>query len=228
VVQETRGWDESKQETFHQRFKEGSADYRYFPEPDLPKLFLSEVADFGAETIRETLPELPWDKRERLIQRGVSMEAAEILVGDALYAEVYEREISKFTNDKEHTAGVNILLGEVRGENPNKEQLSRLDNTFSKVIPLLVNGTLSSTSAKASIIGVLENGGEPTITTQLTDATVLQQAIDDVLAENGKAAAEFKAGKEAALQYLVGKAMQKTKGAGNPEVLRTLIQRALS
>ncbi|MDD2657766.1 MAG: Asp-tRNA(Asn)/Glu-tRNA(Gln) amidotransferase subunit GatB [Candidatus Pacebacteria bacterium] len=65
VVQETRGWDETKQETFHQRFKEGSADYRYFPEPDLPKLFLSEIAEFSPEAIRASLPELPWERRER-------------------------------------------------------------------------------------------------------------------------------------------------------------------
>ena len=65
VVQETRGWDEAKQETFHQRFKEGSADYRYFPEPDLPKLFLSDISEFSHETIRASLPELPWERRER-------------------------------------------------------------------------------------------------------------------------------------------------------------------
>ena len=63
VVQETRGWNETKQETFHQRFKEGSADYRYFPEPDLPKLFLSEIPELSREAIRTSLPELPWERR---------------------------------------------------------------------------------------------------------------------------------------------------------------------
>src|SRR3990167_7390050 len=65
VVQETRGWNEAKQETFHQRFKEGSADYRYFPEPDLPKLFLSDIPEFSKEVIRASLPELPWERRTR-------------------------------------------------------------------------------------------------------------------------------------------------------------------
>src|SRR3990167_3757594 len=65
VVQETRGWNEAKQETFHQRFKEGSADYRYFPEPDIPKLFLSDIPEFSKEVIRASLPELPWERRTR-------------------------------------------------------------------------------------------------------------------------------------------------------------------
>src|SRR6185369_14501060 len=68
VLQETRGWDESKQETFHQRFKEGSADYRYFPEPDLPKLYISEIPEFSHEALRASLPELPWERRERYAQ----------------------------------------------------------------------------------------------------------------------------------------------------------------
>jgi len=67
VVQETRGWDEAKQVTFHQRFKEGSADYRYFPEPDLPKLSISEIPEFSSESMEKTLPELPWDRRNRYV-----------------------------------------------------------------------------------------------------------------------------------------------------------------
>ena len=65
VVQETRGWDESKEVTFSQRLKESAHDYRYFPEPDLPKLFLKEVSDLSPEALRRTMPELPWEKRER-------------------------------------------------------------------------------------------------------------------------------------------------------------------
>ena len=65
VVQETRGWDESKEVTFSQRLKESAHDYRYFPEPDLPKLFIREIPDFAPEALRRTMPELPWEKRER-------------------------------------------------------------------------------------------------------------------------------------------------------------------
>lgn len=227
VMQETRGWDEGKQETFHQRFKEGSADYRYFPEPDLPKLKLSEIRECTIEHIRSLLPELPWEKRVRLVERGVSSEAAEILVGDPLYAEVYEREIASFADDKEHAAAVNILLSEVRGKNPTPEQLKHFNNTFAQVIPMLMSGALSSTSAKASIVGVLENGGEPNIQSQLSDEGALEGIVTEVLTEQEQAVTEYKAGKQAALQYLVGNAMKKSKGAGNPAAFIRIIQQKL-
>ncbi len=228
VDQETRGWDEAKQETFHQRFKEGSADYRYFPEPDLPKLKLSEIAAFNHEALKASLPELPWEKRARLVRRGIASEAAEVLVGDSLYAGVYEREIAAFTDDAEHTAAVNILMSEVRGKNPTEEQLQHFNNTFAQVIPLLVRGELSSTNAKASIVGVLEKGGEPEIVKQLSDTSALQGIVETILAEQATAVAEYKAGKQAALQFLIGQAMRQSKGAGNPGIFKELFEKALS
>jgi aspartyl-tRNA(Asn)/glutamyl-tRNA(Gln) amidotransferase subunit B len=228
VVQETRGWNEATEETFHQRFKEGSADYRYFPEPDLPKLSLREVSTLTPDALRATLPELPWDKRARLIDRGVTEEAAEILVSDPLYAEVYEREIAIFTDDKEHSAAVNILLGEVRGKSPDRDKLNHLQQTFAKVIPLLVSGALSSTSAKASIVGVLERGGEPLVQLQLADETELIRVVTEVLAEQEEAVAEYRQGKTSILQFLVGQAMKRSKGAGNPAAFIRLIQEQLN
>lgn len=228
VNQETRGWDEAKQETFHQRFKEGSADYRYFPEPDLPKLKLSEIAEFDVARLRAALPELPWEKRARLVQRGVSSEAAEVLVGDPRYARVYEREIAAFIDDKEHAAAVNVLMSEVRGKNPTEEQLDHFHNTFAQVIPLWVRGELSSTNAKASIVGVLERGGEPVIVKQLSDTSALQGIVETVLAEQAVAVTEYKSGKQAALQFLIGQAMRQSKGGGNPAIFKDLFEKALS
>ena len=223
VVQETRGWDEQKQETFHQRFKEGSADYRYFPEPDLPKLYLSEIPDLAPSAIHASLPELPWDRRARLRARGIPAEAVEILVSDPIYSAVYEREISSIADDKAHNTAVHILVGEVRGKNPTEEQLAHFNNTFRTVMSHYLSGSTSSTGARASIIGVLEKGGEPEIKMQTIDTDVLHRAVEDVLAEHATVAQEYRGGKESALQYLIGQAMKITKGAGNPELLRELI-----
>jgi len=83
VTQETRGWDEKKQSTFSQRLKEESHDYRYFPDPDLPKLKLREIKEWSETNLKKELPELPWEKRGRLIQEyGIKKESAEMFMQD--------------------------------------------------------------------------------------------------------------------------------------------------
>lgn len=228
VVQETRGWDEGKQETFHQRFKEGSADYRYFPEPDLPKLVLSELSAFSSKMLAEELPELPWERRTRLQARGVPSEAVEILVSDPAYAQVYEREIASIEDDKAHAAAVNVLVGEVRAKNPTQEQLNNFNGAFKTVMAHFAAGTVSSTSAKASIIDVLEKGGEPVITEQTSDREALQRIVEEVLKGNASVAKEFQEGKESALQFLIGASMKASKGKGNPGMLKELLIEELS
>jgi aspartyl-tRNA(Asn)/glutamyl-tRNA(Gln) amidotransferase subunit B len=227
LTQETRGWDEAKQQTFHQRYKEGSADYRYFPEPDLPKLVLSDIPEFSEEALRASLPELPWEKRARLLARGISAEATEILVAEPLYAEVYEREIASIEDAKAHTAAVNVLVGEVRAQDPSREELSHLNGAFKTVMEHYAKGELSSTNAKASIIGVLKEGGEPVITIQ-ADTEALKGVIEGVLKEHPGVAAEYRAGKAAALQFLVGASMRAAKGSGNPGLIRKLLEESLS
>jgi aspartyl-tRNA(Asn)/glutamyl-tRNA(Gln) amidotransferase subunit B len=88
VVQETRGWDENKQQTFSQRVKEGSADYRYFPDPDLPSLRLSELG-LTLETVQKTLPELPWQKRARYLALGINTQDVELYVKDVLFGRLF-------------------------------------------------------------------------------------------------------------------------------------------
>ncbi len=234
VVKATRGWDEGKQETFHQRFKEGSADYRYFPEPDLPKLVLSEIPEFGLDELKKSLPELPWEKRARLIARGVAEEAAEILVGDAAYAEVYERDIAPMPDDKAHTIAVNLLVGEVRSKTPSREALENLSGAFAPIAGYVLSGELSSTNAKALIAEVLATGGAAEAIVkekgllQVNDTEALAKAVEEVIAANAAVAAEYRAGKATALQFLIGQAMKATKGAGNPGLLKELLEKGLT
>ncbi|MCR4279365.1 MAG: Asp-tRNA(Asn)/Glu-tRNA(Gln) amidotransferase subunit GatB, partial [Candidatus Zambryskibacteria bacterium] len=91
IVQETRGWDENKGETFSQRVKEESHDYRYFPDPDLPKLFLSQIPEFDSNVLKASLPELPWEKRQRLVKDfGIKEADAEIYVRDEKWRAFFE------------------------------------------------------------------------------------------------------------------------------------------
>jgi len=230
VVQETRGWNEAKQETFHQRFKEGSADYRYFPEPDLPKLLLSLIPEFSVKVIRASLPELPWEKRSRWIKKyGLKEEDAEFLVQNVTLGIFFEKVVSDRTPDFIKLA-VNYITSDLTSLFKEKEEIvfSDADN-FIKLIDMIVSNKLSSRGAKDTLLVMVEKGGDPEIIArkhglmQIHDSVALGEVVDTVLAREGKAVLEYKGGKQAALQYLVGKAMQESRGAGNPIELQKLI-----
>lgn len=230
VVQETRGWDDGRQETFHQRFKEGSADYRYFPEPDLPKLFLSEIPEFSLATIQASLPELPQDKRERLCNEyGLKDEVAELFLQDIEIGKFFEKVVSGRTPDFARLAGNYIttdlmaLLKDAAGVD-----FPDADN-FTKLIDMVVSNKISSRGAKDTLAILVEKGGDPeTIARergliQIHDTTALGEIVTTVLAQEGDAVREYKGGKQSALQYLIGKSMKESRGAGNPLELQKLI-----
>jgi len=244
VSQETRGWDESKQETFHQRFKEGSADYRYFPEPDLPKLFLSELPEFSPEALRASLPELPWERRERYAKAyGLKESDATYLCASFERATFFDAVASALGADAALLAlAANYVISDLAGiyaksGNPNfaeatqgKENFASLDaKSFAKLIHLVSAQELSSRGAKDVLLLLVEKGGDPeTIAKehgliQVHDTESLRGTVQGVLAEETKAVEEYRAGKEAALQYLLGKSMKASKGAGNPTVLKELL-----
>ncbi len=232
LIQETRGWDESKQTTFHQRFKEGSADYRYFPEPDLPSLRLSEVPEFSTEVLRATLPELPWIRRARYEALGVKKEYVDVLVSDdflqALFEGVVKR--SEESDSKIIALAVNYLMSDVVSLMPGSAREASEDfiDAFFTLMRMVEKGTVSSRGAKDILGELYRNGGEPTTIAeelglvQVHDEGALKIAVADVIAANSGPVADYRAGKEAALQFLVGAAMKKTKGAGNPGKLREI------
>ncbi len=231
VVQETRGWNEAKQETFHQRFKEGSADYRYFPEPDLPKLFISEIHEFSREALRASLPELPSEKRKRLNKDyRLKEEVVEFFMQNVELGTFFEKVVSGRTSDFAKlsanyiTSDLASLIKEKTGE-----IFSNVDN-FIKLMDMVVSNKLSSRGAKDTLAILYKEGGDPeTIAKehgliQVHDSTALETVVDTVLKREEKAVLEYKSGKQAALQYLLGKAMKESGGAGNPDSLRKLIE----
>lgn len=239
VVQETRGWDEAKQETFHQRFKEGSADYRYFPEPDLPKLYLSEIAEFSPDAIRASLPELPWERRARYAQaytlRESDVEYLSASVERTAFFDMVAESLE--SNEKLVALATNYIVSDLAGiyAKTGAEEYASLDpKLFAKLIKLTAAGELSSRGAKDVLAILVEKGGDPALIAeehgliQEHDPEALKTAVMDVLASEPKAVEEYRAGKEAALQYLIGKSMKAAKGAGNPAVLKELIIKELA
>ncbi|MFA6414412.1 MAG: Asp-tRNA(Asn)/Glu-tRNA(Gln) amidotransferase subunit GatB [Candidatus Paceibacterota bacterium] len=230
VVQETRGWDEGKQETFHQRFKEGSADYRYFPEPDLPKLYIREIAELAPETLRASLPELPWERRERYQELGLKTEDVEFIIASNARGTFFDAVVRELNVLAPLEIGfltglaANYFISDLAGESRNATPTS-----FAKLIRMVVAQDLSSRGAKDTLAILVFKGGDPEEIArehgliQSHDSGALKVAVQKVLAEEEKAVGEYRAGKEAALQYLIGKSMKATKGAGNPALLKELI-----
>jgi aspartyl-tRNA(Asn)/glutamyl-tRNA(Gln) amidotransferase subunit B len=234
VVQETRGWDENKQQTFHQRFKEGSADYRYFPEPDLPKLYCAEIEEFSREALRASLPELPWEKRRRWMQEfGLKEEAAELLMQEVELGIFFEKVVIGKAAEFVQLA-VNYITSDLIALVREREHtlFERVDH-FIKLIDMVMAGELSSRGAKDVLRIMVIEGGDPEHIAQerglmqIHDEKALTAAVEVVLAREEKAIVEYRAGKLSALQYLVGKAMQESKGAGNPQELQKIIKERL-
>ncbi|MEJ0053531.1 MAG: Asp-tRNA(Asn)/Glu-tRNA(Gln) amidotransferase subunit GatB [bacterium] len=241
VVQETRGWDETKQETFHQRFKEGSADYRYFPEPDLPKLVLSEVPEFSYDALAASLPELPWIRRERYVSLGLKPETVEMFLQEenkflrAMFEGVAE--LTGSDADLMRLAGNYIasdIVGLLKDADARGSQENLSTTSFLALMRMIKAGDVSSRGAKDVLMEMYVSGGEPmAIATekgliQVHDENVLAEAVRGVIGANPEVVAQYRAGKEASLQFLVGAAMKATKGAGNPGKLRDLLATELA
>jgi aspartyl-tRNA(Asn)/glutamyl-tRNA(Gln) amidotransferase subunit B len=229
VMQETRGWDENKQSTFSQRKKESSHDYRYFPDPDLPKLIISEVPEFSAENLKKELPELPWAKRDRLTIFGFENGTAEVLVGDTHLGEFLDAATKGKEKDFVFRAA-NYLTSDLAGLAGTDGGVGKLTpESFQKLIDMSFDGSLSSRGIKDVLAVLFKEGGDPEVIakekglTQQSDIGALDSVAQKIIADYPQVVADYKAGKEAALQFLVGQGMKETKGSANPEVLREVL-----
>lgn len=242
VTQETRGWDEMKKHTFSQRSKEQAHDYRYFPEPDLPPLVLAEL--FDIEKMKAELPELPAGKRARFKKEyGLASEQVELLVGDRALAKYFEEAISELETDVEEAKQpiqllFNYLASDVVGLLHKKgiafAELKITPEYFADLIALAAKGDISSRAAKDVLVKMAETGLDAHQIMkqenlgQISDEGGLAAAVREVLAENPSAVMDYKKGKGNALQFLIGKAMAKLKGRGNPAVLQELFKKELT
>ncbi|MDE2038198.1 MAG: Asp-tRNA(Asn)/Glu-tRNA(Gln) amidotransferase subunit GatB [Patescibacteria group bacterium] len=248
VVQETRGWDDKANETYSQRSKESSHDYRYFPDPDIPKMKLSEMPGLSGPAIAAALPELPWAKRERLARDyAMTEKEAAVFVDDdknvlAPYLEAVAAALPKRSPSSVRLA-INYFLTDYLGLLKKALGAAWMPSLrtavapgpFAELIGMIDAGEVNSRAAKDILaLMVAEPGAAPRALAekhgllQKSDAASLEPAIDKVISENAKAVSEYKAGKAASLQFLIGMAMKATKGAGNPAAVKDMLVKKLS
>ncbi|PSL47058.1 aspartyl/glutamyl-tRNA(Asn/Gln) amidotransferase subunit B [Salsuginibacillus halophilus] len=229
ILQETRRWDDAKKETVLMRVKEGSDDYRYFPEPDLVTLY---VDDEWKQTIGEDIPELPDARRERYIH-DLNLPAydAGVVTQVKAISDYFEEMVAQGADAKQ---AANWLMGEVNAH-LNAEHLEITDvpmqpGELAKLIQLIEKGTISSKIAKQVFADLIEKGGDPEKIVedkglvQISDEGELQQIVDNILDNNPQSIEDFKGGKDKAFKFLVGQVMKETKGKANPQVVNKLIE----
>ncbi|MBI2857176.1 MAG: Asp-tRNA(Asn)/Glu-tRNA(Gln) amidotransferase subunit GatB [Chloroflexi bacterium] len=236
-VQETRGWLDEKGVTVSQRTKEYAHDYRYFPEPDLPPLTLSRE---WVEQLRAAIPELPDARRDRFVAAyGLPRYDASLLTTSRELADFFEAAASllagKTPDVKKQAKSVsNWLLGDfARLLNATATPLENSKVTpghLAELIQLTNRGVITGPAAKAVFEEMFQSGkrAEALVAekglTQITDASAIQQAVDKAFADNPAAVADFHAGKEQALTFLMGQVMRLTRGRANPPAVREALR----
>jgi aspartyl-tRNA(Asn)/glutamyl-tRNA(Gln) amidotransferase subunit B len=233
IAQETRLWDPSKEKTFSMRSKEESHDYRYFPEPDLPPL---EISNEMIEKVRKELPELPGVKMERFIKDySLPRYDASVLTGDTELAGFYE-EVVKACNEPKLSS--NWIMVEMLGKmnQAGIEDLKAIKVTpaaLGKMIKMITANTISGKIAKQVFEEMFNTGADPEKIvaekglTQITDTGAIEKVVDEAIAANPKIVEEIKAGKVAAMGFLTGQVMKASKGKANPGMVNELLKKKI-
>ncbi|MFT0814573.1 Asp-tRNA(Asn)/Glu-tRNA(Gln) amidotransferase subunit GatB [Synechococcus sp. OH20] len=232
IVQETRLWEENSQRTISMRKKEGSSDYRYFPEPDLPPIRVTEAqkARWQAE-----LPELPGVKRRRYQEvYGLSVYDSRYLSDERNTAEYFEAVVAAGADPK---AAANWMMSDIASYlNTHKldyPDIALKPETLAELIGLIEQGVISSKIAKEILPELLEKGGsaralvEAKGLTQISDGSLLEQMIAEVLAENPEQLEQYRGGKTKLFGYFVGQLMKKTEGRADPKLANELLRQHL-
>ncbi len=234
INQETRGWDENSSKTFAQRTKETAKDYRYFPDPDIPKINVSVHELFLATRLAEILPDLPNKIRVKYKNLGLAESQIEVIVSNLELSNFMKEVISLVGPKKPQIIklAANYLTSDVTAIINSVDSESRLDalkvEHFVELVTLLDSGKLGSRAGKDILPDLFgSNKGPLEIAEvkgllQISDNASLQPMIDEVISDNKSVVAEFKAGKEASVQFLVGQIMKKTKGSANPTLIKKL------
>lgn len=228
VVQETRLWDEENAVTKPMRSKEEAMDYRYFPEPDLPAIIITESR---LSNVKDEMPEFADEKAKRFINEYKlnEMEAA-TLSSEQELAEYYE-EVVKVSDDARLAANwvLTEILRVLKEKNISIEGFSVEPENIGKLIKLIKANTISSKIAKDVFEILLSENKDPEIIVkekglvQITDNSEIEKIVEQVLAENPQSVEDYKAGKSNALKYLVGQSMRLSKGKANPQMINEMI-----
>lgn len=232
VEQETRRWDDVRGVSSPMRSKEDAQDYRYFPEPDLVPIV---VSDEWVEQIKGTIPEMPEQRKARYVgEYGLPEYDAFILTSSKKMADFFDASVAEGAKPK---AVSNWLMGDI-SKILNDKELESADIPFTpaqlaKMIALIDKGTISNSAAKKVLDAMFAEPADPETLVeklglaQVSDEGAILQMINDVLAQNPQSVADFKAGKDKAMGFLVGQVMRVSKGKANPQVINKLLKEAL-
>ncbi|XP_021758832.1 glutamyl-tRNA(Gln) amidotransferase subunit B, chloroplastic/mitochondrial-like [Chenopodium quinoa] len=232
IVQETRLWEDGAQKTVTMRKKEGLADYRYFPEPDLPEVTLTKEY---IENIRGSLPEIPELKRRRYEQMGLSMQDVLFLANDVNIAEFFDATLSKGADMK---LAANWIMGDVAAYMKNEKlsinEIKLTPDELAELIDSIKTGTISGKIGKEILFELIAKGGtvkgliKEKNLVQITNPAEIEQMIDKVLAENPKQVEQYRGGKTKLQGFFAGQVMKESKGKANPGVLNKILLEKLN
>ncbi len=233
IVQETRLWDETKSMTFTMRSKEEAHDYRYFPEPDLVPFMMEEAA---IESVRKSLPELPIQKRERLIkQYNLAIYDVTILIQDPDLVDFFEQCAQHHKDTKKICNWINgPLMKELNTRKTNLAEITLNPKNLADLIKKVDEGTLSHLAGKDVLTFMIDTGDNvDTIIkekglAQVSDEGTLENLVEELIGEHKDIAEQIRSGKESAIGFLVGQAMRKTQGKANPKKIGEIIKKKLS
>lgn len=250
IFQQTRGWDELKQETVMQREKEASHDYRYFPEPDLPIIHINK-SFINLDEIKASIIELPSEKRKRFSQEyGLLEKEINYFVLDKDLGNYYENvcsellnwskeaQIKKENNFELFRITANYLLtdlqGLLNGLSVKNEKFLIDPENFAELIYMLYKKDISSSIAKKVLKEMFDNGGDPSSIIkdknlfEIKDESEIISIIKEIISSNQKAVDDYKNGKETSFKFLIGQVMTKTKGRVSPQIVEKILKDNIS
>lgn len=232
IEQETRGWNERKQETFSQRSKEDSHDYRYFPDPDLPKLKLDIVEEFNRETLKFANKETPEEKRKRFKESyGIKDSDINFYISNINLSTLFEK-AAIFLNDKKE---IQLLSNYIVSDIASLENcgLSINSKHLAELIKMVTLGSISSRGAKDILLKMAEKDEDPKHIAekydlfQKNDQSELVKIANQIITEHPEVIVDYKNGKVTALQFLIGQGMKASRGSANPQTLRAILENIL-
>jgi aspartyl-tRNA(Asn)/glutamyl-tRNA(Gln) amidotransferase subunit B len=232
IQQETRCWDVDAGVTESLRSKENAHDYRYFPEPDLMPVVLTakQIEDW-----RKELPELPRHRRERLVSEyGLPDYDAGVIVADKHMADYYEEAAGLVSNPKAVSNWIMTEMLRLLGEREmDIEDVKITPVALAGIVKLVDSDAINSTKAKEVFVEIFDNGGDPEKIVkdkglgQVSDQSAIEELVDQAISENAKSVEDYRSGKKAALQYIVGQVMRLSKGKANPKMVGAMISEKL-
>ena len=243
IIQETRGWDANHGKTLSQRSKETAADYRYFPEPDIPPM---KFSDEYIKELQMKLPELPDKKRERFLQEyDLKKDEVDLLINEKEMADYFEQVVSEIKEKikakevkspevKVIKLAVNYFNTELRKHLLDSRQkindIKITAENYAELMGIVADGEINSSAAQTVLSEMYKTGGDPSQIiaeknlAQMNDEADLEKLILEILKENPESVADYKKGKDNALKFLMGQVMKKTQGKANPQLAMEILK----